>query len=179
MTPQQMIDSYGLQNIIYFPQSSAVEFHAPSATLLSTAGLPHSEVFTSKETVPDPHPGTDSITLGSRFRHLGIPCPDESRGWWTLGYLFESLLAVDPKTGKVYSFPEGEPGYTNLHRDVDSLLFALVEFRRLEVDHDNEVDPEELSARFKQVVGAFDPTPFADENSQWNLSLEELRNGIW
>ncbi|MFD4175199.1 hypothetical protein [Streptomyces anulatus] len=41
------------------------------------------------------------------------------------------------------------------------------------------MDPEELSARFKETVGAFDSTPFADEGSQWNLSLEELEHGIW
>nr|WP_239475229.1 hypothetical protein [Streptomyces sp. CS131] len=57
-------------------------------------------------------------------------------------------------------------------------MYALVEFRKLEVDHDNDVDPEELFARFKETVGAFDSTPFAHE-SQWNLSLEELEHGIW
>ncbi|MFH9561805.1 hypothetical protein ACH4NR_37310 [Streptomyces globisporus] len=35
------------------------------------------------------------------------------------------------------------------------------------------------SARFKETVGAFDSTPFVDEESQWNLSLEELEHGIW
>jgi hypothetical protein len=29
------------------------------------------------------------------------------------------------------------------------------------------------------VVGDFDPTPFAEEESQWNLSLEEIEHGIW
>ncbi|MFF5505899.1 SUKH-4 family immunity protein [Streptomyces roseolus] len=180
VTPQKMLDSYGLQNTIYFPQATGVEFHTPSANLLSTVGLPHSEVFISREEVPNPYPESlDSITLGSRFDHFDTPCPPESRAWWALGYLFETLVAVDPQSGKVYGFPEGEPGYTELHRDVESLLFTLIEFRKLEVDHDNDVDPEVLSARFKQVVGAFDSTPFADENSQWNQSLEELENGIW
>ncbi|MFF8983904.1 hypothetical protein ACF08E_11015 [Streptomyces globisporus] len=85
-----------------------------------------------------------------------MPCPAESRFWWMLGDLF-----------------------TWLHRDVESLVYALVEFRKLEVEHDNDVDPEDLSARFKETVGAFDSTPFADDESQWNLSLEELEHGIW
>jgi hypothetical protein len=59
------------------------------------------------------------------------------------------------------------------------LLFALIEFRKLEVDHDNGVDPEELAECFRRFVGSFDPAPFADEESQWNLSLEELEHGIW
>lgn len=69
--------------------------------------------------------------------------------------------------------------YVQLHRDVESLVYSLIEFRKLEVDHDNDAGPEELATRFKQVVSAFDPTPFADEDSQWNLLLEELEHGIW
>ncbi|WP_408992411.1 hypothetical protein [Streptomyces sp. 1268] len=40
--------------------------------------------------------------------------------------------------------PEGSSGCVPLHRDVESPVYALVEFRKLEVDHDNDVDPEEL-----------------------------------
>ncbi|MFD0043043.1 hypothetical protein ACFVIZ_35975 [Streptomyces anulatus] len=40
------------------------------------------------------------------------------------------------------------------------------------------VSPE-LSACFKETVGTFDSTPFADDELQWNLSLEELEHGIW
>ncbi|WP_179878768.1 hypothetical protein [Streptomyces sp. Ag82_G6-1] len=48
-------------------------------------------------------------------------------------------------------------------------MYALVELRNLEINLDNDGDPEELSARLKETVGAFDPTPFTDEDSQWNL----------
>ncbi|CAM5640327.1 hypothetical protein SALBM311S_11802 [Streptomyces alboniger] len=181
VTPDGMIEAYGVANVVYFPRESAgapVDVHA--ATLLSFVGIPHSEAFTSKE---DPEhsyePGFDAVTLGSRFDRYGIPCPPESRSWWLLGHLFTSLIALDPESGKVYAFPESESKYILVHRDVESLLFSLIEFRKLEVDHDNDVDPEELVARFKSVVGAFDPTPFADEDSQWNLSLEELEHGMW
>ncbi|MEU9927347.1 SUKH-4 family immunity protein [Streptomyces anulatus] len=180
VTQNQLAQAYGLDNIVYFPQSSTAGFDARSANFLSLVGLPHSEAFTSREDVEDPYPvGLDAVTLGSRFDHYGMPCPAESRSWWMLGYLFTSLIALDPTSGKVYAFPEGSSGYIPLHRDVESLVYALVEFRKLEVDHDNDVDPEELSARFKETVGAFDPTPFADDESQWNLSLEELEHGIW
>ncbi|MFF9639828.1 hypothetical protein ACF1D2_35265 [Streptomyces bacillaris] len=76
-----------------------------------------------------------------------------------LGYLFASLITLDPMSGKVYAFPEESDGYIPLHRNVESLVYALVEFRKLEIDHDNDVDPEELSARFKETVGVFDLTP--------------------
>ncbi|SOD84661.1 SUKH-4 family immunity protein [Streptomyces sp. Ag109_G2-15] len=181
VTPTDMIAAYGLADVVYFPQSPAGESgDARALTLLSSVGLPHSEVFTSKEDPEDPYePGFDPTVIGSRFDHYGFSCPEESRTWWVLGYLFTSLIALDPESGKVYAFPESEEQYILLHRDVESLLFSLIEFRKLEVDHDNDVDPEELAERFRQVVGAFDPTPFADEESQWNLSLEELENGLW
>ncbi|MEU7606175.1 hypothetical protein [Streptomyces sp. NPDC041003] len=41
------------------------------------------------------------------------------------------------------------------------------------------MDSKVLAARFRQAVEAFDPTPFADEESQWSLSVEELEHGIW
>ncbi|MEU9441932.1 SUKH-4 family immunity protein [Streptomyces sp. NPDC048304] len=108
-----------------------------------------------------------------------MSCPEESRRWWVLGYLFTSLIALDPQSGKVYAFPESEEQYILLHRDLESLVFSLIEFRKLEVDHENDVDPAEIAERFRHVVGAFDPTPFADEESQWNLSLQELEDGMW
>ncbi|MFJ2438057.1 SUKH-4 family immunity protein [Streptomyces anulatus] len=94
----------------------------------------------------------DAITLGSRFDHYGIPCPAESRSWWTLGYLFTSLIALDPASGKVYAFPEGSSGHLPLHRDVESLVYALIEFRRLEVGHDSDVEPVAGGAGTRHLV---------------------------
>ncbi|MFF3838195.1 SUKH-4 family immunity protein [Streptomyces sp. NPDC001930] len=180
VTPQHVTSAYGLIGITYFPHSRIPGLDARTAKFLSTVGLPTSEVFTSRMDVEDPYgPDIDAITLGSRFDHYGLQCPLESRSWWSLGHLFTSLLALDPKSGTIYAFPEGAVDYIELHRDVESLVFALIEFRRVENDHEDDVDPEELAARFRENVEAFDPTPFEDENSQWNLSLEELEHGIW
>ncbi|MBT2439607.1 SUKH-4 family immunity protein [Streptomyces sp. ISL-36] len=180
VTPEDVIRTYGLSNVTYFPRSNVAGYDERTAAFLSSVGLPTSDVFTSRMDVEDPYgPETDAITLGSRFELYGLHCPPESQSWWSLGYLFTSLLALDPKSGKVYAFPEGAMDYIELHRDIESLVFALIELRKVEVDHDNDIDPEELAARFREVVGAFDETPFADEDSQWNLSLEELENGIW
>ncbi|MFD8909876.1 SUKH-4 family immunity protein [Streptomyces sp. NPDC059575] len=161
VTPMAMIAAYGLTNVTYYPPAATEGTVDPRAmNLLSSVGLPHSKVFVSREDPQDPNV---------------FPCG----AWWPLGYLFTSLIALDPRSGNVYALAESEDRYEILHRDLESLLFALIQFRKLEIDHDNGVDPEELSERFRQVVGAFDPTPFADEESQWNLSLEELEHGIW
>ncbi|MFH9392538.1 SUKH-4 family immunity protein [Streptomyces sp. NPDC017556] len=182
VTQHQLVQAYGLDNVVYFPQGSRAVLDARSASFLSLVGLPHSEAFTSRENVEDPYPaGLDAVALGGHCDHYGLPCPAESRSWWMLGCLFTSLIALDPASGKVYAFPGGSSGHTRtpLHRDIESLVYALIEFRKLEVDQADDVDPEELSGRFKETVGTFDPTPFADEESQWNLSLEELEHGIW
>ncbi|MER5311270.1 SUKH-4 family immunity protein [Streptomyces sp. NPDC002773] len=180
VTPQNVTDVYGLNGVTYFPHSGIADLDARTAGFLSAVGLPTSGVFTSRMDIEDPYgPDVDAITLGSRFDHYGLQCPLESRAWWSLGYLFTSLLALDPKSGKIYAFSEGAVDYVELHRDIESLVFALIEFRKVENDHENDADPEELAARFREVVEAFDPTPFEDEESQWSLSLEELEQGIW
>ncbi|MFI9210468.1 SUKH-4 family immunity protein [Streptomyces sp. NPDC053253] len=180
VNPQSVTSVYGLDGVTYFPRDGITGLDARTASFLSTVGLPTSELFTSRMDMEDPYgPDVDAITLGSRFAHYGLQCPLESRSWWSLGYLFTSLLALDPESGKIYAFPEGAVDYIELHRDIESLVFALIELRKVEKDHEGDVDPEELAARFRENVEAFDPTPFEDENSQWNLSLEELEHGIW
>ncbi|WP_223837605.1 SUKH-4 family immunity protein [Streptomyces venezuelae] len=180
VNPEHLIEAYGLGGVTYFPHQGAAGLDVRTADFLGRVGLPTSDLFTSRMDVPDPYgPEVDAITIGPRFDHQGIQCPDESCSWWSLGYLFTSLLALDPASGKVYAFPEGAVGCIELHRDIESLVFALIELRKVEIDHDNDADPEELAARFRAAVEAFDPTPFADEESQWTLSMEELEHGIW
>lgn len=180
VTPQSVTSVYGLDGVTYFPHSGVAGIDERTASFLGTVGLPTSDVFTSRMDIDDPYgPDVDAITLGSRFDHYGLDCPLESRSWWSLGYLFTSLLALDPTSGKVYAFPAGAVDYIELHRDIESLVFALIELRKVENDHEDDADPEELAVRFRKVVEAFDPTPFENEESQWNLSLEELEHGIW
>ncbi|MEU7729170.1 SUKH-4 family immunity protein [Streptomyces sp. NPDC040724] len=94
-----------------------------TANFLSATGLPASDVFTARTDVEDPYaPESDAITIGSRFDHYGLQCPDESRPWWSIGYLFTSLLALDPASGRVHAFAEGAVDYIELHRDIESLV---------------------------------------------------------
>ncbi|MCX5308202.1 SUKH-4 family immunity protein [Streptomyces sp. NBC_00160] len=180
VTSDDLINVYGLGAVSYFPHQGAEGVESRTADFLSSVGLPTSDIFTSRMDVEDPYgPEVDAITIGSRFDHYGLQCPDESRSWWSLGYLFTSLLALDPACGKVYAFPEGAIEYIELHRDIESLVFALIELRKVEIDHDIGADPEELATRFRECVEAFDPIAFADEESQWILSMEELEQGIW
>ncbi|MFA7764360.1 SUKH-4 family immunity protein [Streptomyces sp. NRRL S-448] len=181
VTPEKMIRAYGLSAVTYFPHQPAPErTDARTVEFLATVGLPESECFVARIDVKDPYePTLDAITIGTRFDYYELDCPDESLNWWSLGYLFTSLMAVDPVSGKVYAFPEGADIYIETHRDIESFAFALIELRKVEEAHENGEDPETLAAYFRMVVEEFDPTPFADDESQWNLSMEELQHGIW
>ncbi|MFF0747151.1 SUKH-4 family immunity protein [Streptomyces sp. NPDC004111] len=179
VTPGDLLRSYGLNGVVYFPRT-ADEMDARTSLFLSSVGLPDSEVFHTRADVEEFEEGDgDAITLGSRFDEDGMTCPPESRSWLKLGYFFTSLLALDPASGKVFSFPEGSAEYLLIHRDIESLVYSFIEFRKIEVGHENEEDPEELSTRFRETVGQFDATPFTEEESPWNLALEELENEIW
>ncbi|MFF4427227.1 SUKH-4 family immunity protein [Streptomyces sp. NPDC001549] len=168
VTSQSLISTFGLDGITYFPHQGAEAVVDPhTANFLSTIGLPSSDVFNTRADLKNPYsPEIDAITIGSRFDHYDIECPDESRSWWSLGYFFTSLLTLDPESGKVYAFPEGAEGYIELHRDVESLVFALIELRKVEIERGNGSEPEELVSRFREIVEAFDTTPFSDEESQ-------------
>ncbi|MER6348313.1 SUKH-4 family immunity protein [Streptomyces sp. NPDC001595] len=182
MNSAEMIRAYGLENVVYFPRHEAgPSADARALTLLSAVGLPHSVSFSSRMDPEDPYDTSfDPVALGGFFGRHGIPCPEECRSWWKLGTLFTSVVALDPESGKVYGFPEGSWKPVPLHRDVESLMFGLIEFRRIEDAHDaEEEEPEELAERFRETLREFDPTPFEDEESQWNVILEELENGIW
>jgi hypothetical protein len=177
-----MIRAYGLENVVYFPRYEVGQAaDARAVGLLSSVGLPHSVAFSSRMDPKDPYDTSyDPVALGGFFGRFGIPCPEECRSWWKLGTLFTSIVALDPESGKVYGFPEGSWERVPLHRDVESLMFSLIEFRRIEDAHDaGEEEPEDLAERFRETVSEFDPTPFEDEESQWNVILEELENGIW
>jgi hypothetical protein len=178
-----MVEAYGLRNVVFFPQYEGVEVDRKAAALLSLVGLPHTGVFASRIDPEAPaDTETDPVAIGGFFDdgEGSSSCPPEARAWWLLGMLFTTVIALDPVSGKVYEFRDGESGYHLFHRDLESFLFALIEFRKLEVDHEDEsLEPEELAERFTSTVGAFDPTPFEDEESQWNMAMEELVDEIW
>ncbi|MFI8888222.1 SUKH-4 family immunity protein [Streptomyces sp. NPDC053813] len=93
-----------------------------------------------------------------------------------------SVIALDPTTGKVYAFGEGDPldSYTQLHRDVESLVYALHLFRKFdEMEREDDSGVEEQVERLRARIEAFDPLPFEDEQSQWTFIFDVVIDGIW
>ncbi|WP_078968090.1 MULTISPECIES: SUKH-4 family immunity protein [unclassified Streptomyces] len=67
-----------------------------------------------------------------------------------------------------------------LHSDIESLVYALTEFESLRQPlEDDDGETEERVGTLRAQISAFDPLPFADEESQWHLTFEEVIDGIW
>lgn len=94
-----------------------------------------------------------------------------------LGLFADTMLALAPDTGTVYSLCDGETHmvYTPIHRDVESLISALTHFVTLcqEFEESDDEDVEEGVDALRAEISEFDPLPFEDKESQWNLTLEE------
>ncbi|MER7492537.1 SUKH-4 family immunity protein [Streptomyces pharetrae] len=177
--PDDMISAFGLSGVVYFPlyDSPASSLDRRTAEFLSRIGLPDVEYFKSKASVGQ----EESIRLAEWFSDERGFLPEECREWLVIAYFAASLIALDPVSGKLYAFGEGEPldAYEPIHRDVESLAYALLLFKRFEDQERGDEELEEHIEQLRRQIESFDPLPFTDEQSQWSLVLEEVLDGIW
>ncbi|MEU9441930.1 SUKH-4 family immunity protein [Streptomyces sp. NPDC048304] len=180
VSPHEVLECFGLTGVVYFPRYDSADnlLDQRTALFLSQVGLPDTRWFKSKASVGQ----GESVSLPEWFRPEDGVLPEECRSWLVLAYFTASLLALDPKTGKVYAFGEGDPleSYTELHRNVESLVYSLHLFQRF-LEHERG-DDDELESRVDHLrsrIIEFDATPFNDDDSQWSLILEEVLDGIW
>ncbi|MEU7467149.1 SUKH-4 family immunity protein [Streptomyces sp. NPDC044984] len=180
VSADELLSAFGLTGVVYFPrhEEPGSRLDARTADFLSGVGLPDDEYFRSKAGDGQ----EESIGLAGWFGPEDGPLPEECGSWLVLAHFAASLIALDPGSGKVYAFGEGDPldSYTQLHRDVESLTYALLLFKRFE-EHarDDDADVDERLDRLRARIEAFDPLPFEDGRSQWNLVLDEVAEGIW
>ena len=179
VSPDEVVATFGLSGVVYFPHYSAAHHRVEDRTalFLSTVGLPDTEWFMSKAGLG----AADSIGLSEWYGNRGS-VPDECRNWLVLGLFAETTLALAPDSGTVYSLGDGETrlAYAPLHRDVESLVYTLTKFQNLRQQLADDV--ESIEARvdaLRAEIARFDPLPFEDDESQWNLALEEVIDGIW
>jgi hypothetical protein len=180
VSPDELLGTFGLSGVVYFPryESPHNRLDTRTANFLSSVGLPDVEYFKSKASVGQ----EESVSLAEWFGPEDGTLPEECRAWLVLGYFAASVIALDPETGKVYAFGEGEPldDYTQLHRDVESLVYALNLFKKFdEQERDDDADIEAQVDQLRAQIEAFDTLPFENEQSQWNLTFDEVIEGIW
>lgn len=180
VTPDEVRAAFGLTGVTYFPRYSAAhhQVNARTALLLSSIGLPDTEWFMSRASLR----AGDSVNLGEWYGDRGT-VPKECHDWLVLGLFADTTLALAPDTGTVYALGDGETQlvYTPIHRDVESLVYALTRFQVLqqELEDGDGEDTEERVDALRAEITEFDPLPFEDEDSQWHLTFEEFIDGIW
>ncbi|MET9439011.1 SUKH-4 family immunity protein [Streptomyces sp. NPDC006551] len=64
-------------------------------------------------------------SLKAAFDADGATLPKDASHWEVLGEFQYATVALDPRTGNVYSFAEGEEFYVPMHQDVSSLVHTL------------------------------------------------------
>ncbi|MFB6828392.1 SUKH-4 family immunity protein [Streptomyces hydrogenans] len=179
VTADEVRTAFGLTSVVYFPRYTTPHLRLDTRTahLLSTVGLPDTEWFMSKASLR----ADDFIDIPRWYSKWGT-APGECRNWLVIGMFADTALGLDPDSGTVYALGDGPTHmtYRPLHRDVESLVYALTAFENLrqaleEDDEDREARVDALRAR----ITAFDSLPFADEESQWHLAFEEVIDGIW
>ncbi|MEU5977429.1 SUKH-4 family immunity protein [Streptomyces sp. NPDC047315] len=176
----QLVRLYGIAGVVFFPQYEGSSWSG--AEYLASVGLPHDHFFYSK--VDAGRPDADPIGIGPRFDLRGWECPPENRDWLLLGNTPTAIVAIDPTSGRVYALPEGEESFEPMHRDVRSLVQCLMAFRELDDEYKatkkaGTLDAEALVAEFRARVERIDDTPFVDEDSFWNLLLDDVAAEMW
>lgn len=180
VTPDEVLATFGLSGVVCFPRYNAAHHQVNERTtlFLSSVGLPDAEWFMSKAGLR----AGDSINLAEWYSNRG-KVPDECRNWLVLGLFAETTLALAPDSGTVYSLGDGETQlvYAPIHRDVESLVYTLTKFESLrqQLAADDTEDVEARLDALRAEISEFDPLPFEDDDSQWNLALEEVIDGIW
>ncbi|MFJ9110630.1 SUKH-4 family immunity protein [Streptomyces sp. NPDC102283] len=179
LTADDVRSVFGLTGVVHFPRYEAPHHRLDDRTalVLSTIGLPDTEWFMSRASLR----ADDLIDLVGWCGSRGA-VPDSCRHWLVLGLFADTTLALDPDRGTVHALGEGVNGLLHkpIHRDVESLVYALTRFETLHRQLAN--DDEEAEGRvdaLRAEITSVDPLPFADEDSPWHLALEEVVDGIW
>ncbi|MGW6286951.1 SUKH-4 family immunity protein [Streptomyces sp. NPDC055107] len=179
LTADDVRSVFGLTGVVHFPRYDAPHHRLDDRTafVLSAIGLPDTPWFMARASLR----ADDFIDLAGRYGGRG-PVPDSCRHWLVLGLLADTTLALDPDRGTVHALGDGVNGLVHhpIHRDAESLVYALTRFEALcrRPGNDDGAIEERVDA-LRADITSFDPLPFADEDSPWHLVLEEVVDGIW
>ncbi|MET9378854.1 SUKH-4 family immunity protein [Streptomyces sp. NPDC002992] len=186
ITPEAVIKAFGLTSITYFPQAALGHLQGPTAAFLATVGLPESKFFGPRmDLEDDSHQRLRSVaSLKASFERAGSELPPEAETWEVLGDFIYATVALDPRDGKIYSFAEGESDYQLMHADVSSLVHALLVLHKgrmnyLRLGEEDDEQRAHIVDRMTQEITAADPTPFTDEEGEWETLFDQIRLNMW
>jgi hypothetical protein len=186
VTPEAAIEAFGLTSMTYFPRAAPGHLHAPTADFLANVGLPESKFFGTRMDLEDD--SAQRLGFGPSLKassaRVGSELPPEVETWALLGYFIYAAVALDPRDGRIYAFPEGEINYQPMHADVSSLVHALIVLNRgrldyLQLETDDDEQRLRIVDRMTQAITAADPTPFADEEGEWETLFDQISSNMW
>ncbi|MER5222107.1 SUKH-4 family immunity protein [Streptomyces flaveus] len=186
ISSQDVLDTFGLTGVVYYPSSRASTLDQETFAFLSSTGLPANETFAPLADLTDHNLIFSTVpSLKAEFERYSADLPPECTEWEILGQLLYSTAAIDPTSGKIYSFPEGEEHYVPLHADVSSLTHSLIvlekgkrELKELRDDPEYTMHTV-ITERMTAEISAIDETPLSTAESEWTRIFEEIAMGMW
>ncbi|KQX50034.1 MULTISPECIES: SUKH-4 family immunity protein [unclassified Streptomyces] len=180
----QVLSTFGLTGVTYFPRPTSSHMHPGTARFLATVGLPSSNLFSTKLDLDSPDQLECQPSLKAAFDADGAVLPEGAEQWESLGEFQYATVALDPQTGQIYSFAEGEEFYVPMHQDVSSLVHTLTvaeaglaELKKLPRNDDQA--RAEAVENLRESITQVDQTPFASEDGEWSRFFEEISLGMW
>ncbi|MFJ9110190.1 SUKH-4 family immunity protein [Streptomyces sp. NPDC102283] len=155
--------------------------HSPVPLLSRTA---HEQVLLPQARPGRHRPPPVRAVPESRLRRRPGHMPSRGRNLEILGEFQYATVALDPDTGRVYSFGEGEEFYLPMHSDVSCLAHTVIELEAelaglKSIPQDDEHARERAVSQLRQRVSDRDSVPFASEESEWSKLFEEIGFGMW
>ncbi|MEU2655127.1 SUKH-4 family immunity protein [Streptomyces sp. NPDC007325] len=151
-----------------------------------SVGLPAHTFFSPREDLEHGAPRRLDYgpSLRTYFDRDGVECPPGAERWEVIGGFLFAIVALDPESGSVYALSEGEPEPRLMHADVSSLVHALMVLERGQAEYrdtnrDDDAARGAVVSLMRQDITTVDPTPFADDESEWSRLFEELGLGMW
>ncbi|WP_433573622.1 SUKH-4 family immunity protein [Streptomyces sp. CA-251247] len=169
----------------HFPQVAFGRLHGSTATFLASVGLPESKLFGHRMDLEDD--SARRLQFGSSLKasleRAGSELPPEAETWEKLGDFVYATVALNPRDGQIYAFPEGESDYQAMHKDISSFVNALIVVNRgrteyLKLGPDDE-QRAHIVDRMTQEIATVDTTPFVDDEGEWETLFDRIRLNMW
>ncbi|MFJ2933104.1 SUKH-4 family immunity protein [Streptomyces sp. NPDC087219] len=179
-----MLSTFGLTGVTYFPQPTDSRMHPGTARFLAIVGLPSSRLFSGKLDLGSADRLPCRPSLKADFEADGASLPEGAEHWEILGEFQFTTVALDPRSGRVCSFAEGEECYVPMHQDVSSLVHTLTSVEiglaglKTLPHHDDQARADAIG-KLRGHITQVDETPLADENGAWSRFFEEVTLGMW
>lgn len=177
-----MESAFDADTLVTWPDSKLPEdLQGPAREFLKEVGLPDdpASFFVLEDSALRDESSSEGFrrcaTLPGASDREGMP--DGWEDWLVLGEISVDAVVLDPRSGLVYSLPDGEDRVDPLNSSVESFasFLYLLESRRSEWDpyaSDEPIDPESAVIALRETLEEADPLPFEGHEPGWSESFD-------